>query len=55
MKKIKPQNYTKTKKLLFDWSDKKYLIHYKMLKFYVRHRMVVEKFMKLFHINRVSG
>ena len=44
MKKIKPKNYTKTKKLICDWSDKKkYLIHYIMLKLYGRHGMVVEK------------
>ena len=44
MKKIKPKNYTKSKKLICDWTDKKkYLIHYKMLKFYVRHGMIVEK------------
>ena len=44
MNKIKPKNYTKSKKLICDWSDKKkYLIHYRMLKFYVRHGMVVEK------------
>ena len=44
MNKIKPENYTKSKKLICDWTDKKnYLIHYRMLKFYVRHGMVVEK------------
>ena len=44
MNKIKPKNYTKSKKFLCDWSDKKkYLIHYRMLKFYVRHSMIVEK------------
>ena len=44
MNKIKPKNYTKSKKLICDWTDKKnYLIHYRMLKFYVRHGMVVEK------------
>ena len=44
MKKIKPKNYTKSKKLICDWSDKKkYLIHYRMLKFYVRHGMIVVK------------
>ena len=44
MKSIKPENYTKSKKLICDWSDKKkYLIHYRMLKFYIRHGMVVEK------------
>ena len=44
MNKINPKNYTKSKKLICDWTDKKkYLIHYRMLKFYVRHGMVVEK------------
>ena len=44
MNKIKPKNYTKSKKLLCDWTDKKkYQIHYRMLKFYVRHGMIVEK------------
>ena len=44
MKSIKPENYTKSKKLICDWTDKKkYLIHYRMLKFYVRHGMIVEK------------
>ena len=42
--KIKPENYTKSNKLICDWTDKKkYLIHYRMLKFYVRHGMIVEK------------
>ena len=44
MKKIQPKNCIKYKKLICDWTDKKrYLIHYRMLKFYVRHGMVVEK------------
>ena len=44
MKKIKPKNYTKSKKFICDWTDKKkYLIHYRMLKFYVRHGMIAEK------------
>ena len=44
MNNIKPKNYTNSKKLICDWTDKKkYLIHYRMLKFYVRHGMVVEK------------
>ena len=44
MNSIKPENYTKSKKLICDWTDKKkYLIHYRMLKFYVRHGMIVEK------------
>ena len=44
MKSIKPENYTKSKKLICDWTDKKkYLIHYRILKFYVRYGMIVEK------------
>ena len=44
MKTIKPDNYTQTSKLICDWSDKKnYLIHYRMLKFYVRYGMIVDK------------
>ena len=42
--KIIPDTYTLTKKLICDWIDyKNYLITYKLLKFYVRHGMVVEK------------
>ena len=30
--------------MISDWSDKKnYLVHYRMLKFYVRHGMIVDK------------
>ena len=44
MKEIKPDTYIQTKKLICDWSDKKkYLVHYKMLKFYLRHGMIVDK------------
>ena len=44
MKQIKPKKYTKSKKLICDWTDKKKdLVHYRMLKFYVRHGMVVDK------------
>ena len=44
MKEIKTDTYIQTKKLICDWSDKKsYLIHYRMLKFYIRHGMVVDK------------
>ena len=43
-KKIKPKNYTKSKKLICDWTDKKkYLLHYRMLRIFVRHGMIVEK------------
>ena len=41
MKTIKPDTYTQTKKLICDWSDKKnYLVHYRMLNFYIRYGMV---------------
>ena len=44
MKENKPVTYTQTKKLIGDLSDKKnYLIHYRMLKFYVRHGMIIDK------------
>ena len=44
MKTIKPDTYTQTKKLICDWSDKKnFLILYRMLKFHVRHCMIVDK------------
>ena len=44
MNEIKPDTYAKTKKLICDWSDKKnYLVHYRMLKFYVRHGMIDDK------------
>ena len=44
MNKIKPKNYTKSKKLICDWTDKKKcLIHYRMLKLYVRYGMIVQK------------
>ena len=38
MKSIMSKNYVSHKKLTRDWTDRKnYLIHYRMLKFYVRH------------------
>ena len=44
MKEIKPDTYIQTKKLICDWSNKKnYLVHYRMLKFYIRHGMIVDK------------
>ena len=49
MRTIKPDTYRQTKNLICDWSDKKnYLIHFTMLKFYVRHGMVVDKFHEIF-------
>ena len=44
MKARKPNIYTKTKKLICDWSDKKnYLFHHKMSNVYVRHGLIVDK------------
>ena len=44
MKEAIPDTYTQTKKLICDWSDKNnYLIHYRMLKFYVGHGMEILK------------
>ena len=44
MKEIEPDTYIQTKKLICDWSDKKnFLVHYRMLKFYLRHGMIVDK------------
>ena len=44
MKEIITETYNQTKKLIRDWSDKKNsLVHYRMLKVYIRHGMIVEK------------
>ena len=44
MKEFKPDTYIQTSKLICDSSDKKnYLVHYRMLKFYVRHGMIIDK------------
>ena len=44
MKKNKPETYNQTKELICDWSDKRnYLIHYRLLKFHVRHGMLIDK------------
>ena len=48
MEEIKPDTYTQTKKLIRDWSDKKnFLVHYRMLNFYVRHGMIVDNVDKI--------
>ena len=48
MNNIKPDVYTKSKKLICDWTDEKnHLNHYRMLKFYVRHGMVVDKIQEI--------
>ena len=44
MIEIKPNTYIQTKKLICDWSVKKnYLVHYRMLKFYIKQGMIIEK------------
>ena len=44
MIKTKPENYVSSEKLVCDWTDKKkFLIHYRMLKVYERHGMIVVK------------
>ena len=44
MKTIKPDTYTQTKKLICDWSDRKtYLTLYRVLNFYIRHGMIIDK------------
>ena len=44
MKEIRPDTYVQSSKLICDWSDKKnYLVHYRMLKFFGRHGLIVDK------------
>ena len=49
MRENKPDTYIQTEKLICDWSDKKnILVHYRMLKFYVRHGMIVDKIHEIY-------
>ena len=44
MNKIKPKNSKKAKKLICDWTGKNnYLFHYRLVKFYVKHGLIVDK------------
>ena len=44
MQSIMPKNYVTHKKLICNWTDKrKYLIHYRMLKFYIKHGMEIKQ------------
>ena len=53
MNENKPNTYTQISKLICDWTDKKkYLIHYGMLKIYVRHGMIVDKVHELISIRQ---
>ena len=48
MNNIKPKNYTKSKKLICDWTEnKKYLIHSRMLTFFVKLGIIVEKILEI--------
>ena len=52
MKEIKTDTYIQTSKLICDWSDKKiYLTLYRMLKFYIRHGMIVDKVHEIISFN----
>ena len=56
MKKIQTTNYTEARKLICDCTDKKnYLVHYRMLKFYVRHGMVFEKIHEIISLEQKTG
>ena len=44
MKEVRPDAYVQSSKLICDQFDKQnYLTHYRMLKFYIRHGMIVDK------------
>ena len=44
MRRNNPKNHISQKKLICDWTDKKkYLIYYRIIKFYVRHGIVTHK------------
>ena len=48
MNKNKPNTFTQAKKIIFDWNDNKnYLTHYGMLKFFIRHGMIVDKVLEI--------
>ena len=55
MKKIKPKNYTKAKKLICDWTDERnYLTHCRMLKVYVRHGVIVGKIQEIISFKQIQ-
>ena len=55
MKEIKTNTDTQTKKLICDWSDKKkYLIHYRLLKFFVRLAMIFEKVYSIISFKQIK-
>ena len=53
MIEMKPKNYTESEKLFFDQTDKKkYFIHYKMLKIFVRHGKKIYELHELLSIEQ---
>ena len=53
MKSIMPKNYVSHKKLICDWTDKRnYLIHYRMLKFYISHGMKIKQVHSVISFNQ---
>ena len=49
MNQSKPHTYKQNKKVIRDWTDKKhYLVHYRMLKIYVRHGLVIDEIHEIF-------
>ena len=55
MNNMKGDSYTQCKKLICDWTDKKNcLVHYRMLKFFVKHGMIVEKVLEVISFKQRS-
>ena len=53
MKKIEPDTFNQTERLICDWSDKKnYLTHFRMVKFYNKHGMIVDKVYDIISFNQ---
>ena len=53
MKKLKRETFTKVKKLICDWTDKKnYSVHNRMIKLCVRHSMIVYKIHEIFSLEQ---
>ena len=48
MNEMKPKTFSQNKKIIYDWIDKKkLLIPYKMLKFSVRHGVILVKVLEI--------
>ena len=56
MKILKPKRFTQFGNLISVWSDKKnFLVQYRLLKFYVRHGMIVHKIQNLISLHKNPG